>query len=152
MPGPPPKKNARRRNARPDWVKLPAGGRTGDPPAFPIAPPVDTNPETGETRQAEHPEGLDALWAELWSSPQAVQWDALGWTRVVARYALLVLASERPRASGKTLEEVRHLEDRLGLSPMAMKRLQWEVGPSAGNDEAAPEDGSNVVDLVARMG
>ncbi|VEH07001.1 Uncharacterised protein [Corynebacterium kutscheri] len=26
MPGPPPKKDARRRNARPDWQTLPAGG------------------------------------------------------------------------------------------------------------------------------
>lgn len=151
MPGPAPSKNARRRNARPDWVTLPATGRPGSPPPFPIAPPIDKDPETGELRQAEHPEGLDALWTELWSAPQAVAWEALSWTRVVARYALLVLASERPRASGKTLEEVRHLEDRLGLSPMAMKRLQWEVGETAAQETDGTGDRSNVVELHARM-
>jgi len=146
MPGPPPKRNARRRNARPDWVTLPASGRAGQPPAFPIEAPK------GEGTTGRHPAGLTDLWRQLWASPQAVQWEKLAWTRVVARYALLVLASEQPRASGKTLEEVRHLEDRLGLTPMAMKRLQWEIVEAADDDAEGETPGGNVVDLMARMG
>ncbi len=110
--GPPPKKGARRRNARPEWRQLPAGGRLGDVPVFPLG------------RSSKK---LDELWGELWSSPQAVAWTDLGWTRVVARYAKLLLAAERSDASVALLGEVRQLEDRLGLSPMAMRRLQWEI-------------------------
>lgn len=119
MPGPAPSPHALRRNARPDWRKLPAGGRTGRTPTWPLS--EELLPPT--------------LWAELWHTPQAVAWEELGWSRVVARYACLLDAVENP-ADGKPnaalLAEVRQLEDRLGLSPMAMRRLQWEV-------EAAPK-------------
>lgn len=93
---------------------------------------------------------LASLWEELWSTPQAVAWEDLGWTRVVARYAKLLIAAEKSDATAALLAEVRQLEDRLGLSPMAMKRLQWEIGPS----EPAVEEG-NVTDLEeyrARVG
>lgn len=53
-------------------------------------------------------------------------WERSGWTRVVARYARLLVAAEvsmDPRLAA----EVRQLEDRLGLSPMAMRRLMWRV-------------------------
>lgn len=146
MPGPAPKKNARRRNARPDWVTLPAAGRPGKPPKFPI--PV---PPGKDGKRGQHPAGLADLWRELWASPHAVQWERLGWTRTVARYALLVLFSESAqRGSGKASEEARHMEDRLGLTPMAMKRLQWEVAEVAAAEPEA--DRSNVVDLASRMG
>lgn len=130
MPGPPPKRGARRRNARPEWRTLPAQGRSGDPPAFPLGDPSV--------------EAL-ALWLDLWRTPQAVAWEALGWTRVVARYALLVLDAEKPDATGALLAEVRQLEDRLGLSPMAMKRLQWEIAAILVEDEGV----SGVADLDA---
>jgi hypothetical protein len=68
-----------------------------------------------------------ALWAQLWATPQAVAWKRLGWTRVVARYARLLLEAEQPEASVARLGEVRRLEDRLGLAPMAMLRLRWEI-------------------------
>lgn len=112
MPGPPPQKNARRRNARPDWRQLPAAGREGPVPEFPLGKPS---------------KAVAALWDELWHSPQAVAWEDLGWTRVVARYTKLVLVAEKPDAPAALLAEVRQLEDRLGLSPMAMRRLQWEI-------------------------
>lgn len=112
MPGPPPNPNARRRNARPDWRRLPTTGRPGDPPPWPM----------GRAGKAV----LD-LWAQLWASPQALAWEDLGWTRVVARYTKLLVAAEKSDAPIGLLGEVRQLEDRLGLSPMAMRRLQWEI-------------------------
>ncbi|MGI5485176.1 hypothetical protein [Microtetraspora malaysiensis] len=114
--GPPPKRNARRRNARPDWRTLPAAGRAGDPPPWPYA-----RPSAAQAR----------LWADLWATPQAAAWEELGWARVVARYTKLVLAAEKANAKASLLAEVRQLEDRLGLSPMAMRRLQWEIGEVA---------------------
>lgn len=114
MPGPAPKRNARRTNARPDWRTLPAGGFDGSVPDWPI----------GEPTVAQ-----SVLWLDLWRTPQAAAWADLGWTRVVARYAALVDTSEQGMVNGVLLSEIRQLEDRLGLSPMAMRRLQWDVEP-----------------------
>jgi len=91
---------------------LPKSGRPGAPPRFPM--PKATKPER-------------ELWAELWSTPQAVAWEQLGWTRVVARYCRMTLQSEAEGAPIALAAEVRQLEDRLGLSPMAMRRLSWKV-------------------------
>lgn len=83
---------------------------------------------------------LRELWAALWKTPQAVAWEALGWTRVVARYTRLVLAAEAMDGGAGLLAEARQLEDRLGLTPMSMKRLQWEIGPHQilGDEEDEP--------------
>ncbi|OLL21239.1 hypothetical protein QWW67_25325 [Rhodococcus sp. M8-50] len=54
-------------------------------------------------------------------------WEELGWTRIVARYAQVLIVCEGPDCTAAMLAEARQLEDRLGLSPMAMKRLQWEI-------------------------
>lgn len=67
------------------------------------------------------------VWAELWQLPQAVAWERLHLTRVVARYAVKLTAAEEPDASSALLAEVRQMEDRLGLSAMAMLRLRWEI-------------------------
>jgi hypothetical protein len=117
--------NARRRNARPEFRRLPAAGRQGDPPAWPLGRPT----------KAEQ-----SLWAQLWASPQAVVWEELGWIRVVARYTRTTVTAEEPLTSRKWLTlgikptavtqlmaEARQLEDRLGLNPKAMKTLGWEV-------------------------
>ena len=115
MPGPPPKPagQRRRRNAAPSTVRLPASGREGRPPRWPLAGSL--------------PVEARALWRSLWATPQAAAWERLGWTRVVARYALVLLAAEAPGAAAAMLGEARQLEDRLGLSPMSMLRLRWEV-------------------------
>jgi predicted ArsR family transcriptional regulator len=44
---------------------------------------------------------------------------------VVARYARLVIAAER--LDKDTMSEARQLEDRLGLTPKAMRLLLWEI-------------------------
>jgi len=67
-----------------------------------------------------------ALWVELWGTPQAAAWERMGagLVRVVARYVVTVRQS---MSDPRLLPEVRQLEDRLGLNPMAMRRLGWEV-------------------------
>ncbi len=114
MPGPPPKhpSQRRRRNAVPGVTHLPAEGRSGSEPPWPLS----------EQTPAEAP-----LWAQLWATPHAVAWERMGWTRTVARYCRLLLSAEEPDAAVTLLGEVRQLEDRLGLSPMSMRRLLWEV-------------------------
>jgi hypothetical protein len=51
----------------------------------------------------------------------------------VERAARLVAKDVNGLASAAEMAELRQLEDRLGLSPMARRRLQWEV------ERAAPE-------------
>ena len=114
MPGPAPKDPAqrRRRNKPAEVTALPAAGRQAPAPRWPISGPSDAEAE---------------IWAELWATPQAVAWESLGWTRIVARYARVAVAAECGEGGAMILAECRQLEDRLGLSPMAMKRLQWQV-------------------------
>lgn len=112
MPGPAPNPHARRRNKRPDWLSLPADGYDGKIPGWPLR----NDPSESESE----------LWMSLWRTPQAAAWIEGGFERVVARYVTITCLVEiEPTAA--LLGEVRQLEDRLGLSPMAMKRLQWEV-------------------------
>jgi hypothetical protein len=92
--------------------QLPAGGRRGATPSWPIGDPTEAEAQ---------------VWSELWRTPQAAAWETLGWTRAVARYCRVVVAAEAPGAPAMVLSEVRQMEDRLGLSPLAMRRLEWEV-------------------------
>ncbi len=109
-----PEPTARRRNARPTWLKLPRDGHTGDPPAFPLARPSKT---------------VQALWEELWSTPQAAAWATMGagTARVVARYCKMALAAEKANAPSTLISEVRQLEHQLGLTPRSMQALQWVI-------------------------
>lgn len=120
MPGPPPKPDSqrRRRNATVAMTQLPAEGRQGEPPAWPLAASAAFDEQT---------------WRDLWSTPQAEAWERLGVgvIRMVARY--VVLLAEADVGEPKAAMEVRQIEDRLGLSPLAMLRLRWEVV----SDEAA---------------
>lgn len=112
MPGPAPKSEPVRRNSRVGPLRLPAEGRKGKAPAWPL----DDTQADAEKR----------AWTQLWATPQAVAWERLGWTRSVARYCrMLVQAEESMRPS--LLAQVTAMEDRLGLTPKAMRMLLWEV-------------------------
>ncbi|OHV46616.1 hypothetical protein BBK14_01850 [Parafrankia soli] len=104
----------------PGTTYLPAEGRQGDAPEWPLA----------SMTSAE-----EVAWRDLWATPQAEAWAQLGIgaVRVVARYCRLVCTAEasmagKPTVAGvQAIGEARQLEDRLGLTPMAMLRLRWEV-------------------------
>lgn len=98
---------------------LPQSGRPGEPPKWPLAE------ASGEETD---------LWQQLWRLPQAVAWERIGSERVVARYCRLLAIAEMRESAGAAIRgvagllgEVRQLEDRLGLSPMAMLRLRWQI-------------------------
>jgi hypothetical protein len=95
-------------------LKLPKDGFDGDPPAFPLARPSKS---------------VQALWDDLWSTPQAAAWSSMGsgTARVVARYAKMVLAAEKANAPSTLISEVRQLEHQLGLTPRSMQALQWVI-------------------------
>jgi hypothetical protein len=108
----PPNPNAVRRNARPGVTMLPAKGRQGDAPDWPL-----DGITVGEAQ----------LWRELWATPQAVAWESFGWTRVVARYCRCVIVAEE--LNKDAMSEARQLEDRLGLTPKSMRMLMWQIAP-----------------------
>lgn len=165
--GPPPKPaNQRaRRNVTPGTVLLPAEGRKGRTPAWPLIPDVvmatrrdlaakavlaleyklaeleDEGKQTGPTevkleRAVERLAILNAqlaeqkalevqLWRQLWRLPQAVAWERLHWLRDVAQYVRHKVLGELGDLDAA--KEARQWSDRLGLSPMAMLRLRWQI-------------------------
>lgn len=132
MPGPVPNPNARRRNARPDWVSLPAAGRRGKTPKWPLG---------GRT---------PAGWVDLWKLPQAVMWERDNAVVQVATYLTVRNAAHEALRNGEPnaalLSELRQIEDRLGLSPMALKRLQWEI-----MEKPAESGGGKVIEANDRF-
>lgn len=65
------------------------------------------------------------IWAALWKTPQATQWEKRGWFREVGLYA-----RHQAKAEAGSLDdskEARQREDRLGLNDMSMLRLKWEI-------------------------
>jgi hypothetical protein len=115
----PPKPDAVRRNPRSGPVVLPAEGRKGDAPAWPLQ-----DAAFGAEIQ---------LWRDLWATPQAVMWERHGWTRVVARYCRVAIAAED--MDKDAMSEARQLEDRLGLTPKAMRMLMWTVAADEVNEK-----------------
>jgi len=112
--GPAPDPNALRRDRdAASWITLPSEGRTGDPPAWPLARPT--------RRELE-------LWQREWHRPQAVMWDANGQHEEVALYVRSLVAAEKPRATVASRTLVRQQQEALGLSLPGLARLRWKIG------------------------
>src|SRR5687768_527177 len=115
MPVPPKDPSQRRRRnkdrTQDPLLRLPASGRSGPAPAWPL-----TRMQAGEK----------SLWGYLWRLPQAVAWESLRCERVVARYCRMCIRAESPEAARSDSSEVRQLEEKLGLTPMALLKLRWK--------------------------
>lgn len=72
-------------------------------------------------------EAESAAWDELWHTPHSVAWERLGWVRTVARYCRVMIEAEQRDAPPPVRAEARQLEDKLGLTPKAMRMLLWEI-------------------------
>lgn len=125
--GPPPDPNALRRDRADDkaWTTLPAEGRKGKPPAWPL------------TEQT--PRELE-LWTDFWSRPQAVMWERLDQRYEVAMCVRMLERAEAPRSGIELQKVVRQYFDSLGLSVQGMLRNRWRLSDAggAGGDAAAP--------------
>lgn len=116
MPNPPKMDPARGVRGR-GITNLPAGGRKGNPPPWPIPGLLD---------EAER-----LLWEQLWSSPQAAAWESMGVAtcREVARYCRLLIVAESDGSKAADHAQATALADRLGLTPKAMRLLLWQIAP-----------------------
>jgi hypothetical protein len=133
-PLPKPDGQRRRRNATLALTQLPSEGRTAPAPEWPLSRPTKAEAE---------------LWADLWTKPQAVQWERQESERTVARYVRVCIAAEKPKAPAGLSAEARQFEDRLGLSPMAMLRLKWEIAADEVAEARQAEPASTVTRLRA---
>lgn len=166
--GPAPKHPSRRqrRNAALAMTSLPADGRHGRTPTWPLPEDPQTAvvaywadhaaeledqasaEEDGRRRNrlldraakarataAELSATVDAIarlerkiWAALWVTPMATQWDKPKWTREVAQYARLKARAEL--GDDKAAKVALAYGDRLGLTPWSLLRLRWEIAPA----------------------
>lgn len=120
--GPPPKPEGmrRRRNVTTGKRTLPAAGSGREAPPLPGAGKL-----LKSTRE---------WWATVWASPMAAAWvDADA--PALARLAGLVDRASRGQVG--VLDEIRQLEDRFGLSPLARRRLEWEIEQTTKGEEGS---------------
>ncbi|MFD6874520.1 MULTISPECIES: hypothetical protein [unclassified Streptomyces] len=118
MSGPAPDPNALRRDRKTDaagWRHLPAEGRGGDAPAWPLTEATE--------REAE-------VWLDLWEKPQAVMWEELGQALEVALFVRTLAEAERVDARVDIKKMVRGYLDSLGLSVQGMLRNRWKIAQS----------------------
>ncbi|MEU1908118.1 hypothetical protein [Streptomyces hygroscopicus] len=125
--GPPPDPNALRRNRPSDkagWTMLPAEGRAGDPPVWPLTEATDREWD---------------VWCDLWSRPQAVMWEQLEQGYEVALFVRALAQAEQPDAKVELQRVVRQYLDSLGLSVQGMLRNRWRIGATPIEEAPAAE-------------
>lgn len=128
----------RRRNKEPAARQL--------PPLPADTPPPAAEKKTPRPKKAEIPPlglGRNVLksthdwWKTVWASPMAGEWIASD-VPALRRLASLLDLSARGEAKATLLSEIRQLEDRFGLSPMARLRLQWKPAAPPADKPADP--------------
>lgn len=70
------------------------------------------------------------MWRDLWSSPQASQWDD-SYVPAVAAFICHASAVLAGAAAAWQAQEQRHLGDELGLTPRGMLALGWVLADPA---------------------
>lgn len=127
--GPAPDPDALRRDRPSDesgWVTLPADGREGEAPDWPL-------PEQSD-REAE-------LWAREWLRPQAVMWERNGQEHEVALYVRAYVAAEATGAPTNARTLVRQFMEGLGISVPGLLRNRWKI--AAARSAAEPRKASS---------
>lgn len=128
--GPAPDPNALRRDRSDDagWVTLPAEGRDGPPPGWPLA--------EATLRELE-------LWAGEWCRPQAVEWERQGQQVEVAMFVRSLVDAESHRATAASRTLVRQQMDSLGISEPGRRSNRWLIGDPEVPPEARPQRSSS---------
>jgi hypothetical protein len=111
--GPAPDPNAlRRERDAGEWTILPAEGRQGATPDWPLT--------EMSVREAE-------LWADLWRKPQALMWERFGQELEVALYVRRLTEAELMDSRVNLSTLVRQMGDSLGLTTPGMRANRWRI-------------------------
>jgi hypothetical protein len=123
--GPPPDPNALvREHDTSEWVTLPAAGRSGPVPEWPLTDPVG--------RESE-------LWAKVWAMPQAVMWEKMSQHVEVALYVRRLVEAEQPESKVTVGTLVRQYADSLGLTTPGLRSNRWRIALVSADDEEADQ-------------
>lgn len=115
--GPAPDPNALRRDRLDDqaeWTELPAAGREGPTPEWPL--------------EVEADEWERRHWEELWRTPQAVMWERNRDHVAVAVYVRTVREAGRHDAPAAVRTSMMRMRDALGLTVLGMRANRWRIG------------------------
>ena len=112
--GPAPDPAAFRRDRAGDaaWTVLPAEGRLGVAPVWPLA---GLSEREGE------------LWAVEWARPQAVMWERNGGVLEVALYVRRLAEAELPDAATNLATLVKQMMEGLGISHDGLTKRRWII-------------------------
>lgn len=121
--GPPPDPNSLTRDEG-EWTILPAAGRVGDLPPWPLVDALERE--------------LD-LWGDLWSAPQAIMWERQGQELMVALYVRRLVEAEQHGSAVNLSTLVKQLGEGLGLTTPGMRSNRWRIadGPDGGEKSDA---------------
>jgi len=102
-----------------EWTVLPATGRDGPVPEWPLA---------DETMRES------VLWTAQWSRPQAVMWERQRQELEVALFVRSLVAAENAEAATNARTLVKQQMEALGLSSPGLRMLRWRIAeqPSGG--------------------
>jgi hypothetical protein len=109
--GPPPDPNSGRGEKR-AWTDLPASGRSGDAPDWPLTEPTPRE---------------RVLWARWWRKPEALIWERDGSEDYVALTVRMFAEAEVERASAENRKTVRMMMADLYLTRDAKDRAGFRV-------------------------
>lgn len=112
--GPAPDPNALRRDRKDDaeWVSLPAAGRDGPAPGWPLDDVMGNE--------------LDR-WASEWRRPQAIMWERNGQALEVALYVRSITVSEGPKATAADRNVTQRKMTDLGLTVPGLRSARWKI-------------------------
>ncbi|HEY5834993.1 MAG TPA: hypothetical protein VIW71_14005 [Streptomyces sp.] len=134
--GPAPDPDALRRDRDAgEWTVLPAEGRQGATPEWPL--------EEQTIRES-------VLWADLWRKPQALMWERYGQEYEVALYARRFTEAELVDAPVALSTLVRQMADSLGLTTPGMRANRWRIDRAEETGPAVPKAASPSAPTSAR--
>jgi hypothetical protein len=95
-----------------EWTILPAEGRQGATPDWPL---------TEQTiRESE-------LWEKLWAMPQALMWERYGQDLEVALYVRRLTEAELNDSRVNLTTVVKQMADSLGLTTPGLRANRWRI-------------------------
>lgn len=101
-----------RRVSKADWTTLPAEGRKGDPPPWPLFEQSDRE---------------EVLWTRFWRKPQAVIWERDSLIEIVALFVRQFAEGEVPKSSAENRKTIRLMLADLYLTPGSMRAAQLRI-------------------------
>jgi len=132
--GPAPDPNAfRREHDGSEWVALPAAGRSGAAPEWPLLGHSD--------REAE-------IWVELWAKPQAVMWEHNDQRYEVALYVRNLTIVELPGSPVNLATLLRQQADSLGLTVPGLRANRLRISGNVASPQ--PKEAAGAVKRSSR--